>query len=193
MKRLLLTLAAAGLLAPPARADVGPFIPGAAFAEATVSRIEIAEDLPEHVGVWYTSFGPPRFAEGAEYVHLSRGSVLEFTGRYRDWAELILVRRSAASGYQNAAELAKAARDGRVEAVSRRFHARETVPAWAPQTVTLSYRVRTAGEGPEIVRTSWDPLWQWYVVALLAGVSVLLGGLRLVRRGYRRRAAAPAG
>jgi hypothetical protein len=185
----LVAAAALLLVAPPARADVGPFIPATKFAGTTVSRIEVADDLPDHVGVFVRSYGPPKFDTEYAFVPLTRGTAVEFAGRYHDRAELLVVPRSAAGAYPNAQALSEAVRAGRVAAAaSRTFRSRETVPAWGPADVTLSYEVRAGAGGPEVARTSRNPLWQWYAAALALAAGIAAGGLWLARRLFRRAA-----
>lgn len=186
MTRSLLTLAVGLLAAAPARADMGPFLPATKFAGSTTTRVEVADPLPEHVGVFVKSYGPPKFTEETEFVPLVPGTVLEFTGRYHDRAELLLVPRADAAPYPNAKALADAVVAGKVPAVRRSFYSRETLPSWGPGDVTLDYRVRAGAGAPEIARTSRDPLWQWYTAAFALTVAVLLGGSWLARRLFRR-------
>lgn len=172
--------------------NMGPFIPVAKHAQTTVSRIEVADALPEHVGVFVKSFGPPKFSTESEFVSLVPGAAIEFAGVYHDRAELLIVSRTNAAPYPTAAALVEAVSAGKVPAVRRDFYSRETLPAWGPRDITLNYRVQAKASGPEIVRTSWDPLWQWYVAALLLCAAILGGGLWFVRRVFRRVRRTPA-
>lgn len=186
MTRFLLILAFVLFVTAPARADMGPFLPATKYAGSTTTRIEVADPLPDHVGVFVKSYGPPKFTEETGFVPLAPGTVLEFTGRYHDRAELLLVPRADAGPYPNAKALADAVVAGKVPAVRRAFYSRETLPAWGPGDITLDYRVRAGAGAPEIGRTSRDPLWQWYTAAFALTVAVLLGGSWLVRRAFRR-------
>lgn len=185
MTRFLLILAFVLFVTAPVRADMGPFIPAAKYAGTTTSRIEIADPLPGHVGVFVRSYGPPKVSSESEFVPLTPGAVLEFAGRYHDRAELLIVPRAATGPYPTAKALAEAVSAGQVPAVSRTFWSREALPAWGPSDIALDYRVRANAGAPEIVRTSWSPLWQWYVAALACASGVLFGGAWLTRRIFR--------
>ncbi|MDY3562583.1 hypothetical protein R5W23_004049 [Gemmata sp. JC673] len=187
MKLAPLALAAALLTAPPARADMGPLLPATKHANVTTTRIEVADALPDHIGVFVRSYGLPKFADEYEFVPLAPGTTLEFAGRYHDRAELLIVPKADAGAYPNAKALADAVVVGKVRAVGRTFYSRETLPSWGPGDVTLSYSVRAGAGTPEIVRTSRSPLWQWYVAASAFALAMVLGGLWCVRFLFRLR------
>lgn len=188
MNRLSPALVVVLLTAPAARADMGPYLPATKYAGTTTSRIEVTDALPDHVGVFVKSYGPPKFTDESEFVSLAPGAVLEFAGRYHDRAELLIIPRADAAPYPNPKALADAVAMGKVRAVSHIFRSRETLPSWGPSDVTLEYRVRVRAGAPEVVRTSRDPLWQWYAAALSFALAVVLGGLWLVRLLFRRSA-----
>jgi hypothetical protein len=188
MNRMLFALTVVLLATSSARADMGPFLPAQAYAKV-VHRIEITEEQPDYVFVVCQRFdGPPHFESRREstFVYLKPGQPLEFTGERYDTAGLLIVPREVAKAFPSAAALAESVQSGETFATQHRFTMRSTVPAWGQSEITATYRVQPAKSGGlEIVRTSWDPLWQWYIVALLVPLAFLLGGIWIVRRFTR--------
>jgi hypothetical protein len=170
-----------------ARADVGPVTPATQYVNP-VHRIETTDAHPNHVFVVVRqSFQHPEMT--AEFVELAPGRPISLPTGYYDEPELLIVPRLLAEPFPSAAELARAARGGQLpKVVRRKFHFRETVPSWTSRSVTITYRLdRTgSGDGWELVRTSWSPMWQWYVAAGFVTVAVVAGGFWLVRRMVRR-------
>ena len=193
--RTLLTLAVVLLTASSARANAGPSGPGWQYVQA-VHRVECAESFPEYAFVLVRRYIllEPGDEVGSEFVELSPDRPLEYTSRSRGWAELLIVPRSVASGYPTAAELVEAVKSGHVPAVRHMLLTREITPSWRSGAVRVSHRVQRTkpGDGLEVVRTSWNPMWQWYAVGVLFFAAILFGGLWLARRIVRRVRAIPA-
>jgi hypothetical protein len=179
------------LAAGASRADSGFYWPGTGSA-LTGHRIETIEEYPDHVFVVERSRpGPNR--EGAEYAELAPGKPITIPPAYPGNATLLIVPRVAAEPYKSAPELTKAVYSQHVPAVILRdFYGRETVPVWTGREITITYRLQRtdSGDGWEIVRTSWSPMWQWYAAAIFLTVAVIFGGWRVVRRWRRSNASA---
>lgn len=193
MNRLLLTSIML-LATSPVCADMGPYLPGQAYAKI-VHRIEIAEEQPGYVFAVLSQFqGPPHTESKIErtFVELRPGQPLEITGHRYDTAELFIVPREVAKAYADAGEQVRAIESKQIAVVSHDFRMRATVPEWDGREITVTYRVQPRSSGGlEIVRTSWDPLWQWYIVALLVPLAILLAGVWFVRRFMGRARARP--
>ncbi len=189
MKRLLVLIVAL-LAATSARADMLPLQPGADYARPTY-RIETEELLPDYVFVVARHlFRQP--TPDITYFELGPGRPLTLTTRYQEEPELFIVPRAIASEYPNAAELVRAVREGRVTgSVQKRFPFRELVPSWADKEITITYRLQRAASGDrlELVRTSRDPMLQWYAAAILSTTAVVIGGIWFVRRRRSRHSA----
>lgn len=170
-----------------ARADIAPAIPGVGWAYPTY-RIETREPHPDYLFVlWYDEFASGR--DRAEYVELAPQRPVTFKTGYHSTCGLIIIARSTAAAYSTPTELAQAVGRGEVAGVrEHQFPFRVEVPSWTRTPVTLTYRVEPSrsGAGLEIVQTSWDPLWQWYVAAVGLTVAMVLGGCWLLRRKRRK-------
>jgi hypothetical protein len=186
--KLWLVLIVALLAATSARADMLPLQPGADYARPTY-RIETEELLPDYVFVVVRHlFRQP--TPDITYFELGPGHPLTLTTGYQEEPELFIVPRAVASEYPNAAELVRAVSEGRVTgSVQKRFPFRVLVPSWANKEITITYRLqRTAsGNGLELVRTSSNPMLQWYLAAGLFALTVASAGIWLVRRWSSRR------
>lgn len=188
MNRVLPPLIVLLFAASSARADMGPFFPAQVYAK-TVNRIEITEEQPDYVFVLHRFNGPghSEITHESTFVELKPGQPLEITGYRRDTAELFIVPREVAKAYSSAEELVGAIQSKQIAVASYSFRMEETVPVWSSGEITATYRVQPASSGGlEIVRTSGDPLRQWYIVALLVPLAILLSGIWLIRRFMRR-------
>lgn len=192
MIRLPLVVAAGLLTADLARADLPPPLPFTMYSTPT-HRIETREDVRDYVflvarrGLLEPSAQPFEFV-----IPEGRGpTTLTIRGEYREQAELSVVPKSVAERYTTAQELAAAIESGRVLRVTRHvFVFREMAPSWSPAPV-VTYELRRSGpDGLVIVRTTRDPLWQWYSVAIPFTLAILFSGFWLVRRFVRIRRAA---
>lgn len=187
MKRLL-TLIVTVLAANSARADMLPLQPGADYARPTY-RIETEELFPDYVFVVSRHiFRQP--APDITYVELGPGHPLTLTTGYQEEPELFIVPRAVASEFPNAADLVRAVSEGRVAgSVQKRFPFRALVPTWADKEITITYRLQKAasGNGLELVRTSRDPMWQWYLAVGLFTLAVASCGIWFIRRLRTRR------
>lgn len=167
-----------------------------------VQRIEAAEAFPNHVFVVYRSHwkndeqGQSRKYEEATYTTIDpTNPIVLRTAVARENLNLLIVPRMAAAAHPTANELAAAVFRNEIPgATSGSFHDRDSAPAWAGDEVTFTYRIQKSrsGDGLELVRVSWHPLWQWDVAAFSATAAVVLGGLWLIRRMRRRAAPTPA-
>ena len=189
MRRILLTLALVPLAAPQVRADLPPSEPLTRYA-VPIHRIETREDVRDCVFL-VTRHGflsqPDRPCE----LITPEGAgpaALTIRCEYREWAELSVIPRAAAEPYRTAEELAAAVKAGRVARLARHvFVSREQVPSWSSAPV-VTHELRRSAGGFEIVRTSRDPLLQWYVAAACLSAAVAAGGVWLSRRFIRRHA-----
>lgn len=176
------------LAASSARADMLPLQPGADYARPTY-RIETEELLPDYVFVISRHiFRQP--APDITYVELGPGHPLTLTTGYQEEPELFIVPRGIASEYPNAADLVRAVSEGRVSgSVQKRFPFRALVPTWADKEITITYRLQKAASGDrlELVRTSRDPMWQWYLAIGLFTLAVVSCGIWFIRRRWLRR------
>jgi hypothetical protein len=190
-----LALLALATVAGSARADVGPLLPFAKNASAT-HQIEVAEEFAEYVCVVHRygwADGARAEYNEASYEKLAPGRPLVLRLTRTEIFSVMLVPRSVAAAYPTARELAGAVSGDRLAGVEEyRFDSRETVPSWAGDEITITYRVqrKSSGDGLELVRTSRNPLWQWYAVAGLVTVAIVTGGLWLIRRLQPRPTAA---
>ena len=105
--------------------------------------------------------------------------------RARETADVFLVPRAFAESHKTANEVRQAIRLGQTPGVVQQwFDWRETVPSWTGDKTTITYRVQRtkSGDGVELVRTSWNPLWQWYTAVGFVTVAVVIGGFWMIRR-----------
>lgn len=188
MNRMWLALTVVLLAASSSRADMGPFLPSTKFAKV-INRVEIAEEQPDYVFVLYKDLvlynGPTRHKQESIFVELKPGQPLEITGERRDTLELLIIPRAAAEKYSSAEGLSNAIRTEEFATWRHRFSTIATVPEWQKSEIVINYRVQPTSGGLEVVRTSWDPLWQWRTVVILLSLAVLLGGIWFVRRVWR--------
>jgi hypothetical protein len=183
----------------PAVADMGP-PPGTKFAEA-VFRIESREPLPNFVAV--VVYNCMRFDRESKTENWSEDTFVDLTPnqpivlrgkrdklfRYETF-DLLIVRRADAKLYSTASKLATAIRDKQIPtAAALRLYPRETVPVWGGDEPVFSYRIERTpdSDGLVIVRTSWNPIAQCWVIGICVPAAILLGGLWLIRRFWRRR------
>jgi hypothetical protein len=192
MNRVLPALTVVLLAASPALADIAPSLPGPGTKRASVNHsIETREDMQDYVFVvirWNARHG----RQGMEYVQLNRGQPLvpPDPNGYREGFKLVVISKVAAEPYKTVEELIAAVDAKQVPVTLREDFSFDStaVPYWAdrPHVITYELRRSASGDGLEIVRTSWDPLWQWYIAALMIPLAFLLGGIWLVRRFTRR-------
>jgi hypothetical protein len=171
-----------------ARADMLPLQPGADYARPTY-RIETEELLPDYVFV-VARHVFRQSTPDITYVELGPGHPLTLTTGYQEEPELFIVPRNAASEFPNAADLVRAVREGRVTgSLQKRFPFRALVPSWSDKEILITYRLKKAasGNGLELVRTSRDPMWQWYLVVGLFTLAVVSSGIWFIRRQWSRR------
>ena len=160
-------------------------------------RIETQELHPDYVFVLYreglqydAAKKDFEYFQEANFVELTpdRPIVLDLIWAYfespadkqrtRERAYLIIVRR-------NRLDPDKTAMDFRWNGdFFREFDGRETVPSWSSGDITITYCVQRAesGDGLEIVRTSANPLRQWFAAAIFLAASVVIGGVWFIRR-----------
>lgn len=202
--RHVLAVIVALVAAAPAQADGAPGIPFSKSVHA-IHRIETQEQHPNYVfvlyreGLQYDAVKKEfEWYHEADFIDLTRDLplVLDLVWtpieqpadkqRTRESAELMIVPRNIATSYQTAMDLYRAPQaqipDGAVR--RQRFDARVLVPSWVGDEITITHRVQraTSGDGLELVRTSGNPLRQWYAAAGFVTVAVVIGGVWIIRR-----------
>jgi hypothetical protein len=185
------------LAATPVRADAGPILPFVERVRA-VHRVEAAEEFPDHVflvfrhGIRSGDGGRDEYNE-ATREDLAPGRPLVLRPEPHEDVELLIVPRAAFAAFPTPREAASAVFENKVPGASvHRFFDRETIPSWGGPEAVITYQVRRAksGDGLELVRTSWDPLWQWNAAAISLAAAVALGGFWIIRRMRRKATAA---
>lgn len=167
-----------------------PLQPGADYGRPTY-RIETEEPLPDYIFIVVRhAFRQP--TPDMTQFELGPNQPLTLTTEYHEEPELFIVPREAASQFSNSGDLVRAVSEGRVPgSVHKRFPFRALVPSWGEKEITITYRVQKAasGNGLELVRTSPDPMRQWYAAAILATVAAIMSGFWIIRWAGRKRRA----
>lgn len=201
-----MTRALAGVLllltTAPVRADMGPILPATKHAHASY-RIEAADTFSDHVFIIYRN-GFQYDATANQWNQFDEWDYIEITPdkpltlklglpadgrgthgqRAKESVVFVSVPRAAAGG--SAKDAYRKASSGPGE-IWMGFEWRQEVPSWAGSEITITYRVQKASpHGVELVRTSPNPMRQWVAAAISLAVAIVLGGLWLVRRTFRR-------
>ncbi|MCE9560614.1 MAG: hypothetical protein K8U57_01035 [Planctomycetes bacterium] len=180
-----------------ARADIAPFTPPGTTFGLPIYRIEVTESFPEYVFLYYRYSWVPRSSGSqssipkVEIAELSPASplLLPDTGGYRMAVCLLVVSREIAAQYATTADILKALDTETlpvVASIELKYWPTVT-PIWRDKDPIITYRVQRtkSGDGLEIVRTSWDPLLQWYVAVAFLTLAIVWGGIRFVSRKRR--------
>jgi hypothetical protein len=169
----------------PCRADV---VPHGQKVPTITHRITLARPCPEFVFVvvrhrlHFANKDEPE--KVAEYAKLEPGQPLEITGRHRrESVDLLVVSRETAAKYPSAQELIQA--DPPVVAEFN-FGFFEFVPESHSDKLTINYRLVRTDDRFELERISWRSEKPYWLVAILLSIGVILGGLWLVRRLWRK-------
>ncbi len=179
------------------RADVGPPLPFTKYIPG-IHVIEGASEFPDHVFLIYRHGSKPGAGRPGDNdvagVHGRNSNpghpILLQPERYEE-VVFVIVPEAAFAAHPDLKTLVSAVSENKIPgATLHRFRDRELLPSWSDND-TIWYRLQRSpsGDQVELVRASWNPMWQWYAAALFATVAVVLGGCWLI---HRMRRTAPA-